>query len=268
MLLNWAIEAMKWQSAMQTVTDISFKNSFKAIFSGNALAFFTPNRIGEYFGRMLHLEEKKRIISIPLTMVCSIAQLLITLIVGCLGLVFLSGAIENHFASHSNIKFWLSSVLYGTGAVAIVLTIFYFRLASLVKRLERMSWMLRWKEQLSILGGINATILFRILSLSGARYLVFIVQYYLLFRVFGVEVDWWQAFWSVSVVFVIIAIVPGMGFLSELGVRWQASIRLLQIFSPNIAGIFATSLVVWMINQVIPAIIGGILILGMKLFRK
>jgi hypothetical protein len=149
---------------------------------------------------------------------------------------------------------------------AVVLTIFYFRLTLLSRTLGNWKWLARWRKRISVLEGVNATILFYILSLSVARYLVFVVQYFLLFWVFGVDVTWWQAFWSVSVVFLVIAVVPSMGFLSELGVRWQAGIQLLQLYSSNIAGIFATSIAIWMINLVIPALAGGVMILALKLF--
>jgi general stress protein CsbA len=128
--------------------------------------------------------------------------------------------------------------------------------------------MVGWMRHAKVLEVVNATILLRLLSLSGVRYLVFILQYLLLFGLFGIDINWWQAFWAISVVFLVIAILPGMGFLSELGIRWVASVQMLQLFSSNVTGIFATSLVIWIVNLVIPAIIGGILIMRLKLIRK
>jgi hypothetical protein len=116
---------------------------------------------------------------------------------------------------------WINALLYVTITASIVLTIFYFRIPHLVKWLTGKRWASRWGIHLRVLEDVNATILLSILSLSVARYVVFIVQYFLLFSVFGVNINWWQAFWSVSVVFLVIAIIPSMGFLSELGVRWQ-----------------------------------------------
>jgi hypothetical protein len=109
--------------------------------------------------------------------------------------------------------------------------------------------------------------LFHILSLSLARYLVFIIQYYILFDVFGVEMNGWQVFWSVSVVFLVLAIVPTIALVTELGVRWKTSVEVVQLFSLNIVGIVATSLAIWIINLVIPALIGSLLILNIRLFN-
>jgi hypothetical protein len=266
MLLNWGIEAAKWREAMKIISPVSFQNSLKAIFSGNALAFFTPNRTGEYLGRMIYLKKGEMISSVPLTILCSIAQLVITLLAGCAGLVFIYGKIAGYFGS--GITPWLNIVLYTVLAVAAVLTIFYFRIAFIVKWFAVSKWGGRWIRHLRVLEDVNATILVSILSLSIARYVVFIVQYYLMFSVFGIDVNWWQAFWAVSIVFLVIAVVPSFGFLSELGIRWQAGIQVVQLYSSNITGIFATSLSIWMINLVIPALIGGFLLLALKLFRK
>jgi hypothetical protein len=266
MILNWGIEAVKWKEAMKIVTPVSINKGFKAIFSGNTLAFFTPNRTGEYFGRMIYLDKGERMRSIPLTIICSIAQVMITLLAGVAGLAFIKHRITGRFGS--DITPWLNIGMYGVLAAAIVLTIFYFRIRFIAKWLAGRRWAGSWVRHLLVLEDVNATILTSILSLSIARYVVFIIQYYLLFSVFGIDVNWWQAFWAVSVVFLVIAVVPSLGFLSELGIRWQAGIQVVQLFSSNITGIFATSLSIWIINLVIPALIGGFMLLALKLFRK
>jgi hypothetical protein len=265
MFANWGIEARKWQLALSPQQRIPFLLSFKAIFSGTTMAFFTPNRIGEYMGRILHIEEGKRISSIALTMVCSIAQLMITLAAGIAGLIFIG--MQPGMISGPAI-FWINIVAYTVSGVFIVLTIFYFRLSWLVRWMERIPRIEKYLTYIRVLEQFNATMLLRILSLSAARYLVFVAQYYLLFSVFKVELNWWQTFWSVSVVFLVIAIVPSMALITELGVRWEASLEVVKLFSFNAAGILATSLSVWIINLVVPALIGSLLIAGLKIFRK
>jgi hypothetical protein len=71
-----------------------------------------------------------------------------------------------------------------------------------------------------------------------------------------------------SVVFLVLAIIPSIALLTELGIRWKTSIELVALFSTNITGILATSLAIWIINLVIPALIGSLLILGIKFFKK
>jgi hypothetical protein len=265
MFINWGIEAMKWQIALSG--SISFTTSVKAIFSGTTMAFFTPNRIGEYLGRMLHLQQKDRLNSIALTVVCSISQLLVTFIAGTIGLFILKEKIAAQY-HYPNVIFWINLLLYIVAATSIVLTLFYFRLAWMVKWIDRLPKISRWLQHIRPVEDFNATILMRLLSLSVLRYFVFIAQYFLLFNVFGVELGWWQSFWSVSVVFLVIAIVPSIAALTELGVRWNTSIEVLHLFSLNTAGILAVSLAAWLINLVIPALIGSLLIFGLKFFSN
>lgn len=268
MFVNWGLEARKWQIILAPVQRISFFTSYKAIFSGATLAFFTPNRTGEYIGRMLHLRQENRASSIAVTVVCSIAQLTVTLFAGIGGLLFLKYFAFNSSLSGVENTFWLSVLLYAVIAGTIILTIFYFRLSWVVRWVKKIPKIEKYITYIQVLGGFNATILLRILSLSIIRYLVFAAQYYWLFQVFEVELSWWQSFWSVSVVFLVLAIVPSMAILSELGIRWKASMEIASLFSPNVAGILAVSLSVWILNLVIPALIGSLLLLGLKIFRR
>lgn len=267
MFVNWGIEARKWQLAILGIQSIPFLKAFKAIFTGTTLAFFTPNRMGEYMGRILYIEEGKRIKAISLTIVCSMAQLLITLTAGLWGLfVIRNDLVEN---SQSNLTHWWMNIsILIVSSVTLLLTTFYFRLEWLTGLLKRKLRANKYVAYITVLDNFNATILLKILSLCLLRYAVFVLQYFLFFQLFKVEVNWWQTFWSISVVFLILAIVPSIALLTELGIRWKASIELLALYSTNITGILATSLAIWIINLVIPALIGSLLILGIKFFKK
>jgi hypothetical protein len=267
MLANWGLEARKWQVAIKQVQHLSFIQSCKAVFTGTTLAFFTPNRIGEYMGRILYLGEGKRVKAISLTIVCSMGQLLVTWWLGIGGILYVK-AYGNKELLHTFAGVWMNLVLYAGIAAAVVLTLFYFRLAGLVRWIEKMPRLQKPVSYIRVLENLNATILIRILSLSVLRYSVFIGQYYLLFDVFDVHVTAAQAAGAVSVIFLVLSIVPTIAVITELGVRWKVGIEVVQLFDSNITGILATSLAIWIINLVIPALIGSLLILGIKVFNN
>src|SRR5206468_2680360 len=174
------------------------------------LAFFTPNRIGEYMGRILYLGEGKRIKAISLTIVCSMGQLLVTLWGGIAGILYLQ-AHDARGMLPSVVQyagFWMNMLLYATIIAAVILTLFYFRLAGLVRWVEKIPRIQKPVAYIRVLDSLNATILSRILSLSVLRYCVFIWQYYLLFDVFDVSVTPAQVAGSVSVIFLVLSIVP------------------------------------------------------------
>ncbi|HEX9512915.1 MAG TPA: lysylphosphatidylglycerol synthase domain-containing protein [Puia sp.] len=269
MPLNWGIEARKWQLALRRVGGISYCNAFKAIFTGATMASFTPNRIGEYLGRILYVKEGKRLASISLTIVCSIAQLLITLAVGMAGIFYMRYTLHQQGApGKPYLEFWLNSLLCVAFLLLLSLTIIYFRLSWVLRILRKIPRSGKFLAYIKVLENFDATILLRILFLSFARYVVFIVQYGLIFPLFGVILSLGQIGGGVSVVFLVMALIPTFTFLTELGLRWEASIQALELFSTNTVGIFAASFAIWLINLIIPALIGSLLILSIKLFKN
>lgn len=267
MLLNWGLEARKWQLVIRRIQPISWIQALKAIFTGTTLAFFTPNRMGEYIGRVLYIEEGKRIKAVSLTIVCSMAQLLVTIVLGIAGVIFIRQELLIKEGPGSSVIFWMNLVLYISIPVAVILTLFYFKLSWVVRWVEKIPFIEKFTNYIRVLDNFEASTLLSILSLSVLRYGVFVIQYYWLFDVFKVELNEWQVFWSVSVVFLVLAIVPSIALLTELGVRWQTSIEVIRLFSTNVVGILATSLAIWMINLVIPALVGSLLILNIRLFN-
>ena len=93
MFINWWFEALKWKWAVATLQKISLGKAYKAILSGVSFSVSTPNRIGEYLGRILYMDENSRLKAIALTIVCSISQLIITLLCGLIGILILKDKI-------------------------------------------------------------------------------------------------------------------------------------------------------------------------------
>ena len=94
------------------------------------------------------------------------------------------------------------------------------------------------------------------------------IQYYLLFRLFDVDVSWWQGLWAVSVSFLVMAVIPTIALFTDLGLRGQVSLKLMGLFSGNNLGIGLTSVSIWFINLIIPALAGSLLILSIKRIFK
>ena len=269
MIANWGIEAKKWQLSIAPVQHITWWRAFKATLTGSTMASFTPNRMGEYLGRMLYIEEGKRIQSISLTILCSFSQIMVTMITGCAGIIYLLWDLHHNTMVHVEmIHLWLSVLLIIVLIILLLLSIFYFHLSWLVKLMKRFRVPEKYLVYVKILEDIHTNILLRILFLSFLRYCVFIPQYYFMFSVFAVPLTFLQTFGSISVVFLVLAIVPTFTFLTELGLRWEASIQLVELFSTNTVGIFAGSFGIWLINLVVPALAGSLLILGIKLFKN
>jgi lysylphosphatidylglycerol synthase-like protein len=267
MIINWSIEAVKWKISIQKVQPVSFLRSFRAVLSGVSFSVSTPNRIGEYLGRILYMEEGNRLRVISLTIVSSMSQLIITLLAGLIGLFFFRTNIETGQIVQGLDSFWIKVLQYGVMIVLLILTGLYFRLSLLINLVDKLRNNKRYSWLISSLKDIRATLLLKLLSLSAIRYIVFVVQYFLLFRLFEVDIEWWECFWAVSVIFLVLAIIPTFA-IAELGVRGKVSLKLLELFSTNSLGISIATATIWIINLVLPAIAGSLLILSIKIFKN
>lgn len=264
MLVNWSIEAIKWKISVHPVQQVSFFKAFKAVLSGTSFSVSMPNRVGEYLGRVLYMDEGNRLKTISITIVGSISQLIITLLMGGIGLLVIKSKIESAQLISS---MWMQVIIYGVAAALLVLTLFYFRLSWIIKWIDHLPGSSRFAYLVRTLEDFNATLLLRLLSLSALRFVVFIAQYYLLFRLFGVEVLWWQAFWAVSVSFLVMAVIPSIT-ITELVQRGVVITTIMMLYNSNKLGIGFTATSIWLINLIIPAIAGSLLILSIKKIYK
>ena len=264
MAVNWAIEAVKWKMAVKPVQPVSFLKSFRAVLSGVSFSVSTPNRVGEYLGRVLYMDEGNRLRTIAVTMVSSLSQLIITLLMGLAGLLVLKPAIEQQQLVSG---LWLLVLVYGVLMVLMILLLFYFRLHWLARWIARIPFLKKYSYLVEAVGKFDTAILLRMLFLSFARFSVFILQYSLLYTFFDVQIGWWSACWTVSVSFLVMAIIPTFA-IAELGLKGKVALLVTGLFSANKAGIFFATASIWFINLVIPAILGSLLILGIKKFYQ
>jgi len=267
-LVNWGIEARKWQVLLKPLQSIRFLRAYRSVLSGLALSLNTPNRMGEYGGRILYVKEGSRLKAISLSIAGSISQLIITLALGCGGLVYLIyfSNLQTEYVMGLSL-YWIKFLLLISSIITGFLLLFFFRLSWLIKLLEKIPYSSRFTQYLNVLEQFTAKILLRLLSLSFFRYLVFVLQYILLLQLLHVEIFWFDCFWIISILFLVLAIVPSFA-IADLGIRGKFSTALLSLYSANIVGILGTTFGIWCINLFIPAFAGSILILGIKFFKE
>ena len=266
-LVNWGLEARKWQVLVKPLQKISFWRAYKSVLSGVALSLNTPNRMGEYGGRILYVKEGSRLKAISLSIAGSISQLIITLILGSGGLIYLLFFQTTHTGPLMGLSvFWIQTLLLITSIITLLLILFFFRLSWLIKLIEKIPASKKFIEYINVLEEFTAKLLLSLLSLSFFRYIVFVLQYILLLQVLHVEIFWIDAFWIISILFLVLAIVPSFA-IADLGIRGKFSTELLSVYSINTLGILGTTFGIWFINLFIPALAGSVLILGIRFFK-
>jgi uncharacterized membrane protein YbhN (UPF0104 family) len=265
MPVNWSLEALKWKLSVQQVQPVSFLKSLQAVFSGVSFSVTTPNRMGEYLGRVLYMNEGNRMKVISLSIPGSISQLIVTLFLGLTGLLLLKNKIIE--SGLSGWPTWINMVVAGGTIAVFILTVFYFKLNWFIKWIDKLPGIRKYAWLINELEKVNATLLLQLLSLSVLRYFVFVLQYILLFHFFVVEVNAWQGFWAIATVFFIMAVIPTIA-LFEIVQKVYVTKEIFTIFTINTLGIGLATTTIWFINLLVPAMIGSLFILGLKIFRK
>ena len=236
--------------------------------AGCSITMLTPNRIGEYGGRILYVEEQNRLKAISLSFLGSLSQLLVTIVMGTTGLFVLTFFSDNNEVSFTFIPQVLSNTLLVTSLVlSFFLIMFYLRIGWLIHLMGKARILEKPLKYVKLLDQFSGKQLLRILFLSLVRYMAFILQYMLLLSVMEVGIGFMLCFWLLTIFYLVMAVAPTIGF-TELPLRATATVEIFKLYSGNILGIQAAALGIWLINLVLPAIIGSILILGIKITKE
>ena len=263
-VVNWGLETWKWMISVRTFYPVKFLQAFKAVLSGVSFSVTMPNRVGEYLGRIMYLPEGNRLKTISVTLVGSFAQLLITIIIGTLGLIILKPSLLLQFPQ---LKIWYQFIVYGMIILVAVMLLIYFNVAGTVNLFNRWIRNQKYVYLVEALRKFHTALLIQMLVLSFLRYLIFVIQYILIFHLFEVNVAADTIATVMSVVFLAMAVIPSIA-LVEVWLRGEISIKLMGLFSLNTLGIGFTSVTVWFINLILPAIAGSLLLLSLRVFKN
>ena len=87
--LNRFLEILKWQNLVCFIQKISIYTATKQVLAGLTAGLFTPNGIGEYAGKALYFEKDKTKKIVFLNLICNGIQLILTIVLGTIGLLVL-----------------------------------------------------------------------------------------------------------------------------------------------------------------------------------
>jgi hypothetical protein len=267
MLANWGLESLKWQWLVTPIQKVSFFTAVKAILAGTTFSATTPNRVGEYIGRMVYMNEGNRLRCVAVTIVGSYSQLLVTLLAGCIGLLGFLYLPSTYNAYGASALFWMKICLGVLAGGTIVAMLIYFKLSLVVKMLERIPFVQKRRFFLATVEEIKTPVLLKTLALSALRYGVFLVQYILVMDAFGLPLDWSLHTCLLSVMFLVLAVIPSF-VLAEVGIRGKVSTFIYATVSNNALTVFSAGFFIWLLNLVLPAALGGLLLLGKRIFKK
>ena len=233
--VNQFLEYRKWKATLSFLEEST--QTIQSYLAGVLTGFLTPSLLGNFIGRMYYYPRKKRSQIIVLTFLGNGAQFLASISFGLLAVALL-GQEQLHIPRFN------SGI--ALGVIAVMLSVFFLFDKSPVP-------IQKWKTKIIPLLAGTEKLRFKILLFSLLRYLVFSIQYCLLFHAFGISfsldlVLWvWQIyFWS--------TLAPSL-WLGKLFIRESIALWILLPIIGHPEIILLSSVSLWIINHGVTALI-------------
>jgi hypothetical protein len=241
MALNYTIEALKWKTVIASTNQFNIFQALRAVLVGQAFSFFTPARSGDYVGRTLFLAPGTKLKGITQMAWASYAQLLMTICFGSIAIFW-------------NLPFlpWLKWVA-PWGAVLALFLFFYNQSLK------------GWLSKINLLQ-IDNGLKWKLIALAFFRYLVYILQYNWASEMLSIPVHAIDLSIAIMALLFFLSMIPAIS-LTDLVIRGQLFLLLMAPFYHNDIMLIALTTLIWIVNFLIPSIIGSILLLGFKIKR-
>ena len=261
MMLNWSIEAYKWKLLIQKLNPIRFIRSFKAVWTGVTLGLFTPNRIGEFGGRILYVPKKFRIKAIVVSLIGSFSQNTATFLIGIISLVIFI----RRFNSFHELIFGIIILI---SIIALVLLLFaYYNFEVVANVFKKIRLFKRIRPYVDALKLYTPADYSKLLLLSAIRYLVYTAQYLIFLNLFGATLNVTEGITAVGVIYLAQTVIPTFA-IAEVLTRGSIATQVLGFYGVDGFIALAASTCLWLLNLIIPAALGYIFILRYNFFKN
>ncbi len=274
MVINWGIESVKWRMLIRQSEEISIGKAYQAVLGGLAVSVFTPNRVGEFIGRVFILQKTDPVKAILLTLVGSFSQLLVTVVAGTAAYVFFAPKYLSLMLFDST---WLVS---GISIAMALLSLFMIFIFFNIPVLHRISILLpekyseRIKNSIDAIAGCSKQLLLKTVLLSALRYLVFSTQFFLAIRLMGLQFTAPECLLAIPVLYLMLMAIPTVA-LTEIGVRGSVSVFIFGLMagargldSSGMLAIISASTLIWFLNIAVPSLAGVLVVFRLKFFRR
>ncbi len=261
MFLNWGLEAYKWKLLIQKLNPIRFVRTFKAVWTGVTLGLFTPNRVGEFGGRILYVPRKFRIQAVIVSLIGSFSQNLATIITGIISMIIYIYRIED-IAS-----FLFFSIILVSSITVCLLLLAYYNLDVVIQVFKRSRFLKRIYSYTEVLKSYHSRELSKLLMLSVLRYSVYTAQYLIFLRLFGAQISVFDGVVAIGVIYLAQTVVPSFAIV-DLLTRLPIATLIFSNYNVKVGTALAATSSIWILNLIIPASLGYIFIFKYNFFKN
>ncbi len=248
-VFNWFLEILKWKSLVGFVKDISFIEASQQSLSSLTTSLITPNRIGEYGAKAMYFNKKNRTQIVGLNLVGNFYQMFITLFFGCIGF--------SYFIFNHKIKVDFPLILKGLLIAVIVFSVLFF----ILKRINFKGF--SFEKVRNFIKRIPLSLNIKVAILSMLRFIIFSHQFYFILLIFKVDILYFNAISAISSVYLIASTIPMLS-LFDVILKGSVAIWVFSFFNMPSLIILSTTTLMWILNFVLPAIIGSYFVLTFK----
>ena len=243
--INWVLEITKWKILANPIKPISFHEASVQSLASHAFALMTPNRIGEYGAKALFYQKSDRKKVLLQNFIGNFYQLSVTMIIGFAGILYLRDLNTNMHLEKVYYLIHLGTIIF------CLLLIFRHRIPFFEKWLDRNSIKVHLKEDAWVF------------VLSLARYLVFSHQFYVLVTLFDAEVTYVVCMSSIAAMYFISSIIPMLAAF-DFVVKGSVAVLIFSFLDISPLIILSITTLMWLLNFVLPAIVGSHFVLKFK----
>ncbi len=248
MPLNWLLESEKWRLMIRSwYPDVGLRQAFQAVLVGLSTGIFTPNRLGEYPGRIMTLSPGSRWEAAAAMLLDRILQMVVTCWLGVLSLWLIASIVPDTWVGILNGSLPLVSVAALALPFLVVLGLKILASAGdkkpVLKRIGQAA------------DSIPVHQLVAVFVLSLIRNLVFTAQYCILLYACGLEANLSLLLPLIWAIFLLKSLAPAWT-ITELGIRETLAITILGFIGADPAVAFSATFLLYLMNLILPALIG------------
>jgi uncharacterized protein (TIRG00374 family) len=255
---NLALQSLRWHYLLRLHRDtIRPRDSVRSLLGGMVTGFITPGRIGE-MGRYLFLEKQDQWEAVGLVFVDKFYSFVIILVAGFWSMVIFL----NHLIPVFRFLTWPVSI------VAILITAGGLFLALHPNWLRNGIYQIslifpyrdRFKGLIEVMDRFGKKRARCFIGLTGVMYCIYTLQFCLLIRAFA-PVPWYELIIITSATVFTKTLLPIA--LADLGIREGAAVFFMRHLGRDPAAAFNSSLLIFIINILIPTLLGLIFLPGL-----
>ncbi|MFW5793466.1 MAG: lysylphosphatidylglycerol synthase domain-containing protein [Bacteroidota bacterium] len=255
--LNWYFESVKWKMLASSVQEISILAAFKSVLFGVSLGMITPKRLGEFAGRIMVLNRENRLKGLLLNTAASFSQLSVTLMFGIASILILFIMQQKPMEDSSFDMSFIVIISIIVLSLLLSILAFYRPIARIIAKKIKSK---KWKDTVITLEYIKPSIAAKLVTLSIFRYVIFVIQFYFILTILGLDIGFIEVLILQSIIFLIMVILP-ISALAESGVKGSVTLLVFAAFPQFIDGFYETaalgaSLGIWFVNLALPAVAG------------